>query len=45
MNIKFKLLSVAAFSLVLGACTSNETANVEEVKALPIVKTAKVYAE
>ena len=44
MTIKSQLLSVAAFSLVLGACTSSEKqAAVEE--QLPIVKTEKVFIE
>lgn len=45
MTIKSKLLSVATLALVMGACTSNETATTEETIVLPIVKTATVYAE
>ena len=45
MTIKSHLLSIAAISLALGACTSGEEKKAVEVEQLPIVKTAKVYAE
>lgn len=44
MTLKSKILSLAALSLLMTACTSEEKKEVVE-EALPIVKIEKVYAE